>query len=473
MINITCREETYRYSAYHMAKAFYPDEEVSTVLDESAEILILVQQGGQPIAAVGAAGSKLVAERELYRQLSLQSGRTLPWGILLGVRPTKLALASDLPRDAFISHMAAERLVSGEKAGLAWDISRRERRIITSAIGSLRNPETYSIYIGIPVCPSICSYCSFSSGPLSVWKNRMDDYVEALCRELDAIFAAAARGNWNLAWPDQNFPVENPEPKELTSIYIGGGTPTVLTETQLEKLLKKISRLFDLSKIKEFTLEAGRPDTINETKLKIAKDYGITRLSINPQTMQQKTLERIGRKHTTKEVYVSFELARSLGFDNINMDIIAGLPGEGAEEMADSLGKIEELRPDSLTVHSLAIKRAATLTSLEVQSGEIEKMINFASESAARMGLNPYYLYRQKSISGNFENIGYATPGREGIYNIMIMEEVQNIIGAGAGASSKILLSTPVANPERAGKDTLMLHHTNNKDINGYIKQLL
>jgi len=505
MIKVICREESYRMNVYHLVRAFLPGEIVTSCLEPGlgpmVRIIVCDNDGADGetgnahdiiggadiaeaaqeavLAEVREAPDKLSLEREVYRQLKSISGRDLPWGILTGVRPVKLAMnyirshaeaASDPMTDEqdFKRLIMAERLVCPEKAALAWRIACKENRIILDNIGVNGNPDTFSLYVGIPICPSICSYCSFSSGLLSVWESRMDDYVDALRKEI-AETASMTAG------------------MQLTSVYIGGGTPTVLTAGQLERLISCIRESFGMEgNTLEFTLEAGRADTITADKLRAAARLGVTRLSINPQTMQQKTLDLVGRRHTVREVADAFALARSMGFDNINMDLIAGLPGEDADDMANTLEQIGKLGPESLTVHSLAVKRAARMnreksrTDMEKNAGgradpavsPAEEMISQASAFAAENGLEPYYLYRQKSIAGNLENVGYALPGRECIYNIMIMEEVQSIIGCGAGASSKILLDRMIPDPGRGGGAmTNILHHTNAKDIADYISR--
>ena len=457
MIVVKCKEEKIRMAAYHLVKAFFPGEEITSELCEQPETYVSVFKDGAEICCIGPSeNEKFACEREMYRQLKAFAGTDLPWGVLTGVRPTKLASAAinKMSRDEFIRRFNEERLVSFQKAALAWDVAEREQRIIREALGENdRDEKSFSLYIGIPVCPSICSYCSFSSGPLSVWAGRMDDYVDAL--ELELKLTAETIGS-----------------RHLTSVYIGGGTPTVLTPAQLGRLMDTIERCFDLENVLEYTFEAGRADTITEGKLEIAKRHRVTRLSVNPQTMQQKTLDLVGRAHSVEQVEEAFALAREMGFTNINMDIIAGLPGETAADMQDTLAKIAALGPESLTVHSLAIKRAARLERQSAGAAETEQMVELAYKAAEAMNLNPYYLYRQKSIAGNFENVGYAREGYEGIYNIMIMEEVQSIIACGAGASSKILLKNEIPNPDRGGKImTNLLHHSNVKSIPEYIER--
>ena len=362
----------------------------------------------------------------LYKKLSSRTGKTLAWGILTGVRPVKIAMAEiekGCAEEEFTANFVEDYYASRKKAELAWRIARREKELLDR----LDKENGYSLYIGIPFCPSVCTYCSFSSGALADWKDSVEDYLDALCKELAEISEMAVK--WR-----------------LNTIYIGGGTPTTLSERQLERLLSFVDEKFPGEYLLEYTVEAGRPDSITPEKLSVLKSHGVTRVSINPQSMQQKTLDIIGRHHTPDDIIKAFCMARETGFDNINMDIIAGLPGETAADMRDTLKKIQALAPDSLTVHSLAIKRAAKMG----QSGEmslapdIGQMIEDAMDAAVKMGMEPYYLYRQKNIAGNFENTGYAKVDKAGIYNILIMEEKQSIIAAGAGASTKLVFDEPV-----------------------------
>lgn len=377
--------------------------------------------------------------------------------MLTGVRPTKLAMhqmengMNEAQAKAFLQEVYC---VSEKKAGLAVDIACREKALLSK----LDYLNGFSLYVGIPFCPSICSYCSFSSSPIDVWSPRMDDYLKALCIELHYI-------------------AKETEGKTLNTIYIGGGTPTTLTAKQLEKLLNVVDELFlneeRGAELLEYTVEAGRPDSITKEKLEVLCSHPVTRISVNPQTMQQKTLDLVGRKHSVQAVKDIFHLARELGFDNINMDLIAGLPGENAEDMRDTLRQIEELSPDSLTVHSLAIKRAARMAQEQPARDlhtEITEMVEDAAKTAEKLGLVPYYLYRQKNIAGNFENVGYAKADKAGIYNILIMEEKQTIYAAGAGATTKIVLPEKIKTEN--GKETNLIRIENVKNIEEYIARI-
>ena len=308
------------------------------------------------------------------------------------------------------------------------------------------------LYLHIPFCVQKCKYCDFLSAPAPAGERR--EYVESLCRQIRKYHELA-------------------KAYHVVSIFIGGGTPSLLESCQMERIAEAVRETFVLEEDVEFTIEAGRPDSITEEKLQVIREYPVTRISINPQTMQQKTLDLVGRRHTVEDVENAFRLARRMGFDNINMDLIAGLPGENAEDMRDTLARIEALCPDSLTVHALAIKRAARLgqegRTADLGS-EIERMIDEAAASAGRMGLTPYYLYRQKNIAGNFENVGYAEVDKAGLYNILIMEEKQTILGAGAGASTKIYSPEPIRMAN--GNESNLIRIENVKNITEYISRI-
>ncbi|NCB99103.1 MAG: coproporphyrinogen dehydrogenase HemZ [Clostridia bacterium] len=361
----------------------------------------------------------------LYDVLSKVTGKELPWGTLTGIRPTKIPLS--FYEEGFSRNEAAENLrkvykTSEEKIQLCTQVAQNEKRILDS----VDYKKSLSLYIGIPFCPTICLYCSFSAYPLNVWKKEVDNYLNALFKEIRKVS-------------------EMVKDYKLTSVYMGGGTPTSLEADQMNRLLCVLEQSFDLSTIEEFTIEAGRPDSVTMDKLRVIKAHGIERISINPQTLNQKTLDIIGRRHTVEDVENAFHMARQAGFNNINMDIILGLPGETAEDVTKTLEGIHRLNPESMTVHSLAVKRASRLNqNLELyppaHHEEVNRMIHMAWKEAEVMGMEPYYLYRQKNIAGNLENVGYAKPGKECLYNILIMEEKQSIIALGAGGSSKIVI---------------------------------
>ena len=362
-------------------------------------------------------------KRNIYINLLKLGNKELPWGTLTGIRPTKIVmemLENDMSLEDIKKHLKEVYLVSDKRIKLCTDTAKNEFNILKK----IDYKNGYSLYIGIPFCPTRCLYCSFTSYSIAQWKKDTDTYVEALCKELLAV-SKMYKG------------------KKLQTIYMGGGTPTSLEGYQLSKILNVVKKNFDLSNLLELTVEAGRPDSITREKLEALKEVGVDRISINPQTMQQKTLDLIGRYHTIEDIFESYKLAREVGFENINMDFIIGLNGEILEDVIDSFTKVKSFAPESITIHSLALKRAARLNTenkREIMDNDlILSMINTATDTCADLGLEPYYLYRQKNMAGNLENIGFSKPGKECLYNILIMEEKQTIIACGAGTSSKIV----------------------------------
>ncbi len=377
---------------------------------------------------------------EEYLACSGGCRRRIPaWGTMTGVRPTKIMmnqLLSGVPAEQVYRELQETYLCSPEKTELGMRIARKEKALLDKT----HYEQGYSLYISIPFCPTTCLYCSFPSYPWEQFSHLAEGYLQALKREICAV--ADAMGD-----------------RPLSSIYMGGGTPTTLSASQLRELIGLVSSCYPVCDACEFTVEAGRPDSITREKLAVLREMGINRISVNPQTMQQKTLDLIGRKHTVQETEKAFHMAREEGFSNINMDLIIGLPGETVSDFRDTLQQIRRLDPDSLTIHSLVIKRASRLRSvLEEQAAEtqvsleelergrgeqLERMLLCGEQFAAQQGYEPYYMYRQKNSAGHAgstgqENIGFARPGSECLYNILIMEEKQTIVAVGAGASTKL-----------------------------------
>ncbi len=464
MIYVKLNDESYSYDIHSLIKAFYPDESVRVVpygedihsgdgapefsvyagpakitVTESVSDRVLCDYETNAKYKDDRAEYKSELKRRLYTAISEYTGKTLPWGTLTGIRPTKLAMGyldESMDHDTAVRMYEEKYLASNEKARLAVDIAAREK----SVLDSFDDPyEGYSLYIGIPFCPSRCLYCSFMSYPIATNKKAVGPYLDAVMKETDEVARIFAG-------------------RRLDSIYIGGGTPTTLTSEELKRLICHIQDTYDLSSIREFTVEAGRADSIDKDKLKVLKELGADRISVNPQTLNEDTLKLIGRKATAAETVAAYHLAREVGFDNINMDLILGLPGETTDDIRRTLEGVAELRPDDLTVHALAVKRGSKLAEMlldgnrqkgERASADIdlynglidhEKAMRLTSDMASSIGLKPYYLYRQKNISGNLENTGFAAKGKEGIYNILMMEEVQDIVACGAGTVSKRVL---------------------------------
>lgn len=442
---------------------------------------------------------KSTVKAYLYKILQKKCGRSLPWGDLTGIRPVSLAgkLLKELKNESmqtkqeeirFYQALKDEYCLEGEKAELLRFLALRERDILQKAEerSGVKIKDGFSIYIHIPFCPSKCAYCSFLSSPIGPFSDRISDYLEKVSEELDfALYEMGERRG-----------------KTLQSVYIGGGTPTALPEKPLEDLLVLVEQKLlssPYAKVLEYTVEAGRPDSLEGDKLALLKAHSVGRISINPQTFRQETLDLIGRKHSIESVIERFYEARELGFDNINMDLILGLPSERLSDVEESLLKIRELVPESLTVHSLAVKRAAKLKTEEnkyrgaYQAGasseefplerdfslsyipswkkresrsEMEWMMLSAMQTAEELSLYPYYLYRQKNMAGNLENIGFSKEGKECLYNIFMMEEKHTVFGVGAGSSSKILFGNGRLERVDNGKDfrSYMEHFTEYQD---------
>lgn len=345
--------------------------------------------------------------------------------MLTGIRPAKIVhemMDKGYTEEQVASQLTGYYFVSREKASLLYSVAQKEKHILDNTM-----PEMVSVYIGIPFCTTRCLYCSFTSNPVKKYEHMVKSYIEALKKEISSVGS-----------------ILDSKGLKIQSIYIGGGTPTSIDAVYLKELLYYIEKAFDLKYIEEYTLEAGRPDSITREKLEVIKRSRVDRISINPQTMNDEVLKKIGRLHTSKDIIDAFRLSRSIGFDNINMDVIAGLPGEVLVDFKHTLERIGELGPESITVHTMAIKRASRLNENKesyslVSGNEVAQMVDAAFDYITGTGLEPYYLYRQKNMLGNLENIGYSKPGYECIYNIQIMEEKQTIIALGAGAITKVV----------------------------------
>lgn len=390
---------------------------------------------------------KQLVKKSMYKLLSGVFGKEFPWGILTGIRPVKIVhelMDKGVSEVDIAGRLMRDYMMKEDRARLAVEIAEIERPFIYPF-----NDRVVSVYIGIPFCPSRCHYCSFTSNPIKGYGAYVEPYLDSLMKELSEVAEyMKARG------------------VRVQSLYIGGGTPTALDARQLEKLVKCAVKSFGYN-IAEFTCEAGRPDSITLEKLEVLRDNGAGRISINPQTMNDATLKRIGRAHTADQIVESFKLARRTGFNNINTDLILGLPGEGIEQLTHTLEEIKKLEPESVTVHTMAIKRASIYNESSMNSGasedeHVSDMMEYAKDLLRKMSLRPYYLYRQKHMLQNLENIGFAKPGYECIYNMQIMEERQTNVAFGADAVTKIVIN---------GENRIERQH-NIKDVKLYIERL-
>lgn len=514
MIRIFTDAQEYGYDLYALTKSFFPGMDVNIMpdgsqVDEAGDAICLwvndIEETGyirleilggedipfsvskkyQPeIGRTDMGEHRKEIKRFFYDVVAEELNTSLPWGNLTGIRPTKLlmqmleqeamergisfdeigdetkqksdgvtseeedALEDNMQKEASVisavKKFAYDKHRVGEKkAELGIEIARREHDIMES----LHKKNGYSVYIGIPFCPSTCLYCSFTSFPIVKWQKRIPEYLDAIKKELE-------------------FTKEQMKDYILDSVYIGGGTPSTLSPEELDRLLGDITTILPWEHVKEFTVEAGRADSITRDKLKVLRKYPVTRISVNPQTMKDETLKLIGRHHNVAQVLEAYQMAREEGFDNINMDIILGLPGETTEDVQNTVNEIAKLKPESLTVHSLAIKRASKMKAYIEEHGGFDTMdyeiaMEIAEKAAREMGLLPYYLYRQKNMAGNLENTGYAAPGKFGIYNILIMEEIQSIVALGAGSVTK-----------RVYPDGRIERCDNVKDINLYLEKI-
>ena len=346
-----------------------------------------------------------------------------PWGISTGIRPGKTAVGmrkNGYSEEEIISHLKDEYLIEDKKATLCTRVAQRELPLLESI------PEnSVSIYVGIPFCPSRCSYCSFISQATEHNKKFIEPFAEALLKEIE--YSAKIVKELGM---------------KADTVYFGGGTPTAIDENILKRIIEKLRGEFDLSAVREFTVEAGRPDTFTLPMIKMLKDEGVDRISINPQTMHDKTLERIGRRHSAKDVEKAFYIAREAGFDHINADLIAALPGEDAKMMEETVSRIMEFAPEAVTVHTLYMKRAAEMIDDFERirfADNAAEMMDVAVKMLGENNILPYYMYKQRNTLGNLENVGFAKEGCEGLYNVYIMEEVQPIIALGAAGSTKMV----------------------------------
>ena len=476
MINIVLNNHAYRYDVYQIVNLFYDFTEFVFQEENSMQEKTIVMQKDKIISnddfiinifensmEMEFRGSKDILYYEdsltikanvkkiLFLYLTKLTDKYLPWGTLVGIRPTKIALSllkQGKTSSEIIESFKFNTVTSEEKTRLCIEVAKIEADLVN------KEKNNISIYVGMPFCPTRCLYCSFTSNPISTCKKIVKPYLEALYLEIEAISKFVLEKGLN---------IEN--------VYFGGGTPTAIGNDEFETTMRKIyEALVEKFSVKEFTVECGRPDSITVEKLNSMKKYGVHRISINPQTMNDDTLKLIGRQHSAEAVIETFNLARKIGFDNINMDVIVGLPGENMTHIKNTCDKLQELKPDSITVHGMSIKRGSRLHENIINNNkfaisnqqELNAMYDETVKLAKEMNLKPYYMYRQKNMAGNMENIGYAKTGKECIYNIQMIEERQTIIALGADAVSKVVFL----------EENRLERFANVKDVREYINRV-
>ena len=358
--------------------------------------------------------------RLVYNLLSKITGIKSPWGLMTGIRPVKKVvelIGKGRGKNDIYRILSDKYMISEKKFSIAYETAVNQVPILEKI-----DKSAVSLYISIPFCPTRCSYCSFVSHSMDSAVKLIPDYISALCRELQIIGEIVK---------STGTPVD--------TVYFGGGTPTSLSAKDIQTVMEAVEKNFDLNKVREYSFEAGRPDTITEEKLRVIKQMGAGRISVNAQTLNDDILKKIGRNHSTADFFTAFETAKKTGFENINTDLIAGLPTETYESFCKSLDKVISLDPENITVHTLTVKRSADLFEHGSTSDTVSEMVDYSTEKLMENNYFPYYLYRQKNTLDNLENIGYSKKGYENYYNIFIMDETQTIIGAGCSASTKLV----------------------------------
>lgn len=460
MIKYYLNTDKYRYDVYHIISLFYDFSNITYVAEENnANLLIYItdkiviryNEKSETYNLQGFEAPKEEIKLILFKFLKDIVDIELPWGTLIGIRPTKIILTlmnKGYSDNEIIEYLKTTRLTDEKKIQLCIDIVKNEQKILNM------DSKCISVYINMPFCPTKCAYCSFTSNPIGTTKKYVEPYIEALFYEIEKV---------NQFIVSKNLKIQN--------VYFGGGTPTAVSEEQFERVLKKIHESFiKNNSILEFTVECGRPDSMSFNKLKTMKNYEVNRISINPQSMNDLTLKKIGRNHSSKDIIEMYHLARSIGFDNINMDLIAGLPDEGIDDVIKTCKEIEMLSPDSITVHGMSLKKGSTLHEKSLSEkiennlgqNEIINIYDTFEKYAKIMKMKPYYLYRQKNMFGNMENTGYCKEGKEGIYNIQMIEETQSIIAIGTDAATKAVFHN----------ENRIERHFNLKDIIEYINRV-
>jgi len=457
MIKLKLNDDFYSYDVYHISNLFFNSVELidSNDWDYSIKVLekcvyITSKEKVESYNFDGELKDKSNVKIILFKYFTKITGKVLPWGTLIGIRPSKIALnliEEGKTDKEIIEYFKYHSLTKENKTKLCIEVAKREKKIVNDDVN------TVSIYLGMPFCPTRCLYCSFISDTITNCKDLVDDYLKAMIYEIEKMASFIH---------DKGLTIE--------SIYFGGGTPTSVDNNQFEYVMKSVYDNLLESKVKEFTVECGRPDSITYEKLMSMKKYGVSRISINPQTMNNDTLKLIGRNHTAEDVIDKFNLSRKVGFDNINMDIIIGLPGENIHKVKNTCSEIIKLNPESITVHGLALKRGSkmfenVLNNVKMKipnQNELNAMHDETLNCAYALNMKPYYMYRQKNMVGNLENVGYSTSGKECIYNVEMIEDKQSIIAIGSNGVSKIIF-----------RDTNRIERYGNlKDVREYTKRI-
>lgn len=444
-MNLYVKNHNFHFELENLTRLFFPNEKITVIRDFSEpqppciytevsdKITISVNIGSfnkseTALKKLTDDDNELVSAQLLYKLLCDFTGLTQPWGILTGVRPVKLLrrLAEESSEEQAVKKFEKDFFVSNEKTALSRETEHNERKIL-----ELSRPESFSLYVGIPFCPSRCSYCSFVMASIERAEKLIEPYTKLLCEEIK-----------------RTAEIANKLGLRLETVYFGGGTPTTLSAEQLDTVLRTVNKSFDMSTCREFTVEAGRPDTIDSAKLFALKENKVDRISINPQTTNDEVLKTIGRKHTAKQFFDAFELARKCGFDNINTDLIAGLPTDTPESFKNSLDSIVRLNAECITVHTLCMKRASRLTTEGVtldlkQARDAREMLAYTQNILGQNGYIPYYMYRQSRMVGNLENVGWSKRGFESLYNVYVMDETHTILACGSGGVTKLKRNNP------------------------------
>lgn len=444
-MNLYVKNHNFHFELENLTRLFFPNEKITVIRDFSEpqppciytevsdKITISVNIGSfnkseTAVKRLTDDDNELVSAQLLYKLLCDFTGLTQPWGILTGVRPVKLLrrLAEESNEEQAVKKFENDFFVSNEKIALSRETEHNERKIL-----ELSKPESFSLYVGIPFCPSRCSYCSFVMASIERAEKLIEPYTKLLCEEIK-----------------QTAEIANKLGLRLETVYFGGGTPTTLSAEQLDTVLGTVNKSFDMSTCREFTVEAGRPDTIDIAKLLALKENKVDRISINPQTVNDEVLKTIGRKHTAQQFFEAFELARKCGFDNINTDLIAGLPTDTPESFKNSLDSIVRLKAECITVHTLCMKRASRLTTEGVtldlqQARDAREMLAYTQNILGQNEYIPYYMYRQSRMVGNLENVGWSKKGFESLYNVYVMDETHTILACGSGGVTKLKRNNP------------------------------